>query len=324
MQVNEGYAFADYLSVGDVAALLGVAPATVRSWGRRYGIVAATRTEGGHRRYAPSEVAVLRVMQDLVGSGLSPAEAARQALMGGGAATVGGFVDDAMPLRGARGGPGGRVLAVPGASPEARGLARSVTRLDAEATSGQISDLLVRRGAEATWSEVLVPVLRAVGHRWERTGAGVEIEHVLSEALIDAIRGYCAFLPTPAPGRPVLLASAPEEAHTLPLHILRAALTERRVGSLMVGGRVPIEALSAAARRTGARRVFIWRQTAPFYPTMGPGLADNPPDPGAAGLLPDQMAAAAVLGGDGWAGVTVPASARWVPDLTGAIRELTV
>ncbi|MDQ6715474.1 MAG: B12-binding domain-containing protein, partial [Actinomycetota bacterium] len=244
---------------------------------------------------------------------------------GRGAATAsGGSADDAMPLRGARGGPGGRVLAVPGASPEARGLARSVTRLDAEATSGQISDLLVRRGAEATWSEVLVPVLQAVGHRWERTGAGVEIEHVLSEALIDAIRGYCGFLPSPAPGRPVLLASAPEEAHTLPLHILRAALTERRVGSLMVGGRVPIEALSAAARRTGARRVFIWRQTAPSYPTMGPGLADNPPDPAGSGLLPDQMTAAAVLGGDGWSGVTVPASARWVPDLTRAIRELTV
>lgn len=46
---------AEWLSLGDVAALLGVHPSTVRNWSDR-GELPVHRTRGGHRRYRSSDV----------------------------------------------------------------------------------------------------------------------------------------------------------------------------------------------------------------------------------------------------------------------------
>ena len=105
----------DLLSVGEVAARLGVSPSTVRMWGQRYGLVASTRSPGGHRRYTGEDVDRLRRLHEAVIHGTSPAAAA-QTLTGHRTRVAGG-----------RGGPGG---AVPGAGREARGLARAASRLD--------------------------------------------------------------------------------------------------------------------------------------------------------------------------------------------------
>lgn len=326
LSAGEGFGLPEYLSVGAVAALLRVAPATLRSWGRRYGIVPAARTGGGHRRYAPDEVARLRTMQALVDAGITPSEAARRVL--------GGHADSAVDGSPAELTQGGRPRAVPGPKPAgtsggrsaARGLDRSVVRLDADGTSGQISDLLLRRGAEETWFGVVAPLLQSIGQRGTTDQDGLEVEHVLTEAMIEAIRGYCGFLPTPERRRPVLLACAPGEAHTLPLQILRAVLTERRIGSIVVGNQVPVGALPTAARRIGARMVFIWRQSADAAAPAGSSWSHRVEGgsltPGS-WLVPDGMLAPSVVGGDGWARVALPPNVRWAPDLRSAIRLLT-
>lgn len=48
-----------YLPIGDVAKLLGVSVETVRRWDRA-GQIKSTRTPGGQRRFASSEVDRLR------------------------------------------------------------------------------------------------------------------------------------------------------------------------------------------------------------------------------------------------------------------------
>ncbi|MDQ1722635.1 MAG: MerR family transcriptional regulator, light-induced transcriptional regulator, partial [Pseudonocardiales bacterium] len=256
------------LSVGAAAGRLGVAPATVRSWERRYGLGPGGRSEGGHRRYTEADLGRLLRMQDLVSRGQAPAAAARAVLdeaehSPAPTRPAGSPVTARLSRPAGRrrpdhgGGPGGRVLAVPGATPEVRGLARAASRLDADAVTGQLGDLLVSQGVVRTWNEVLCPVLVSIGVRWVR--AGVDVEHVLSEATMDAFRAYRAFLPRPVPGRPVLLACAPDEQHTLPLHALAAALAELRVPLRLLGGRVPTTAVAAAARRTGAGAIFLWR-----------------------------------------------------------------
>ncbi|HEX8092885.1 MerR family transcriptional regulator, partial [Jatrophihabitans sp.] len=284
---------ATLLSVGAAAGRLGVAPATVRSWERRYGLGPGGRSHGGHRRYTEADLDRLLLMQELVNRGQAPAAAARVVLAEQGTSAAGTAAGPmiARPAGGRQrrpnqgGGPGGRVLAVPGATPEVRGLARAASRLDADAVTGQLGDLLVNRGVVHTWNLVLRPVLVSIGVRWVR--AGVDVEHVLSEAVMDALRSYRAFLPRPVPGRPVLLACAPHEQHTLPLHALAAGLAERRVPLRLLGGRVPTAAVATAARRTGAGAIFLWRhcleehgtssRSVPAYP--GPIRSTGPLDP---------------------------------------------
>lgn len=68
------------LAVAAVARRLGVAPATLRTWDRRYGLGPSGRTAGSHRRYTPEDVARLLVMRRLTLDGVAPVDAARAAL----------------------------------------------------------------------------------------------------------------------------------------------------------------------------------------------------------------------------------------------------
>ncbi|MFD9480770.1 MerR family transcriptional regulator, partial [Streptomyces nojiriensis] len=70
------------VTTGAVARRLGVAPTTLRSWDRRYGIGPAAREDGRHRRWTSGDIAVLQEMCRLTASGVPPAEAARAARAG--------------------------------------------------------------------------------------------------------------------------------------------------------------------------------------------------------------------------------------------------
>ncbi len=299
-------------SVGAVAGRLGVAPETLRSWGRRYGLEPSLHTTGGHRRYTAADLARMLRMQRLVSDGVTPARAARAVL----AEPEGDHVDvvsDVPELSGVGrrpGGPGGRVLAVPGGLPEARGLARAASRLDAEAVNGILCDAFAERGAIPTWDDIVRPVLAAAGVRWARTGAGIDVEHLLSETTIEALRAHRVCQLRPFPGRPVLLACAPEDLHTLPLHVVAAALAERRVPVRLLGARVPPAALSSAVARTNASAVFVWRQIA-----SGAEAVDLPRT---------RPPLVVVVGGPGWRGVAPGTSTRLAGSLADTVELLSV
>jgi hypothetical protein len=206
------------------------------------------------------------------------------------------------------------VLVVPGGSPQARSLARIASRLDADAAMGMLSDSLIRNGVAATWRDVCQPVFHALGARWARTGDGIDVEHVLSEATIEALRAYRAFLPKPLATRPVLMACASSDEHTIALHVLGAALTERRTPTLMLGSRSPAAALASATQRSGAGAVFVWRQTSRPV-EIGEDLAL---------MFKQPSAVRVVAGGQGWDDIDLPHQVIRVPDLTSAVRVLTV
>ncbi len=302
------------LTVGAAAARLGVAPETLRSWGRRYGLVPGTRTAGGHRRYGPDDLDRLVRMQRLVAGGTAPAAAARQVTEEPAGDELPAAAHPPGPPRPRRGGPGGSILAMPGASPEARGLARAAARLDADAVHAILGDLLAQRGTIATWDDVLRPVLVAAGQRWAETGTGVDTEHLLSEATTEALRAHRACQLRPEPGRGVLLTSPPGDWHVLPLHVLAAALAERRVAG-QVMGQLPAAALVSTVRRTGACAVFVWSQR--------PHGPDAPAPELPLDALPrTRPPLRLVVGGPGWGGAGLPAEVHRSTDLTDAVARL--
>ena len=68
------------LTVAAVARRIGVAPATLRTWARRYGLGPSSHEIGEHRRYCPGDLAKLTLMRRLISAGVAPADAAEQAL----------------------------------------------------------------------------------------------------------------------------------------------------------------------------------------------------------------------------------------------------
>jgi DNA-binding transcriptional MerR regulator len=319
-----------------VARRLGVAPATLRTWDRRYGLGPTLHTAGAHRRYSRADIARLEAMRRLVLDGVPPADAARIAadqvpgpggdrplpgpsgrlprLARAADAATGGLAgaDEPDPLGereveiGPSGGPGGRVLALPGASPEVRGLARAAMALDVGSLRTALERSVDKQGVVVTWEELLRPVLVAVGRRWAATGQGIEVEHLLTETALGVFRSR-PVAPEPPNGRPVLLACAPEEMHSLPLSALSAALAERGVGVRLLGGGMPTSGLVAAVRRTGPAAVLVWAQQ-PVYA-----------DPEVLAALPVLRPPVTVLaGGAGWERVPVPDRVAVAGDLETA------
>ena len=67
------------LTVSGAARRLGIAPGTLRTWDRRYGVGPTDHTRGRHRRYSAADMARLELMQHALVQGAAPAEAARYA-----------------------------------------------------------------------------------------------------------------------------------------------------------------------------------------------------------------------------------------------------
>ncbi|MFH8801930.1 MerR family transcriptional regulator [Streptomyces sp. NPDC017936] len=327
------------LTTGTLARRLGVAPTTLRSWDRRYGIGPAVRADGRHRRWRPGDVAVLEEMCRLTAAGVPPAEAARTArersathpeprpvvvpsvvvqpvVERSGAERYGAVPPGAVP-------PGAGPSRAAGALPlgrdvrqECRGLARAAVRLDAPAVEARLEEAVEQHGLTTAWQEVMVPALHAVGRKWESSGDRyVEVEHLLSWHVSTALR-RATRLPAPdegagAPG-PVALACVPGEQHTLPLEALNAGLSHLGLRTRMFGAAVPAEALTAAVRRLGPAAVVLWAQS---RSTANLALARHVADT-RWGVRGARRRPTVVLGGPGWAGRPVRGMPR-----PGGLRE---
>jgi DNA-binding transcriptional MerR regulator len=285
------------LSVAALARRLGVAPATLRTWDRRYGLGPTGHSAGSHRRYTPADVVRLEQMRRMTLDGVSPAEAARAAL-----------ALDEGELAASTETPVARVVPLHRTDAAVRGLTRAALALDARAIDRTVTEALATHGVVWTWDALLVPVLANVGERWDASGNGVDVEHLLSESILSALRSVSASEPRTV--RPVLLACAPEELHTLPLQALWAALAERGVDARVLGARVPAAALSAAVRRGGASAVFLWAHR--------PDLADQEQVQAVPVMRPS---VAVVVGGPGWSG-RVPEGATHAQSLSEAVTVL--
>jgi MerR family transcriptional regulator, light-induced transcriptional regulator len=403
------------LTVAAVARRLGVAPSTLRTWDRRYGLGPSAHTAGSHRRYSASDLGRLVTMRGLTVEGVPPAEAAQIALTrpaprstvlspirasappagapsdvaaavqprptgpmvgssaagddrawGGHTVPVAGIpvaregellrpdlVDldrqldrqfgrhlplgpghdldlaldldlpgpvmpvarqvppDPCPLlpSSTRSG-GGRVMSLPDSSPQARGLARAAMSLDTPEVSRLLVEALSAEGVVSTWDTMAQPVLEAIGERWRLTGDGIDVEHAFSEAVAGVLRGLAGAAQRPRNTCPVLLSCAEGDYHSLPLHVLAAALAEQAVGCRMLGAGMPADALVAAVRRIGPAVVFVYAR----LPVVCPDVLKE---------LPRQRPAPrVVIGGSGWAGIEPPAPVVRAATLAAAVNEV--
>ncbi|MGV1036765.1 MAG: MerR family transcriptional regulator [Candidatus Nanopelagicales bacterium] len=262
------------VSVATAAASVGLTPATLRTWDRRYGLSPSLRTEGQHRRYNTDDLTRLRFVARLVDEGYPPASAVQAALtrpieqcaelLNQPAATSGSAressatsqnvtltTDPPLALRAG----GGKSVRITDGTSEQRGMARAATALDGRAVRTIVESAIADRGALRAWEELVAPTLIAIGDQWSRTKAGVEVEHVASIAVQQAfdVEGLERLT-----GRPILLACAPDDEHVLALLALRAALADRGVEAITLGQQVPADALAAAVTRLRPRAVVLW------------------------------------------------------------------
>lgn len=281
------------LTVAAVARRLGVAPATLRTWDRRYGLGPTEHQPGHHRRYSARDLARLSAMRQLILAGMAPVEAARLA--------VDVETDVLTPM----------ALAPKALEPSVDRLFSFALAFDLAAVKEGISNSLQAHGVAATWELLIAPLLIRVGEFWEESGKGVEVEHFLSEQIKSALLANTILLSDVKVrnATPILLVSAPEEQHTLPLYALAALLAESRVRATVLGVGLPMDALVELMVRTRPAGVFIWASSANSATLMD--LEHLPSF---------RPASRIVLGGPGWSEIE---NSAWVAgDVTSACDAL--
>ncbi len=283
----------ELLTVAAVARRIGVAPATLRTWDRRYGLGPSSHEAGEHRRYCPNDLAQLTLMRRLIISGVAPADAAVRAKAHSGSVSVENVIQD-FEVR----------------EDVVDSLHRAAKSLDKNFVETLLRKDISENGVIASWTEVIVPLLFLVGDEWAATGAGIEVEHMLSEIIKRLLREGVAEIKEPVNTQPVLLASVGEELHCLALHALAAALAEKGIETFFLGARTPLEAISGMVKRAAPPAVFLWAQ-----------LEQNS-DPKFFNELPVvRPAPRVIVGGPGWNRETC-ADVVVAQDLTHACDEI--
>lgn len=282
-------------AAGAVARRLGISPSTLRTWNHRYGIGPSQLRPGDHRRYSETDIAQLAEMQRLLAAGIPPNAAAEIAIHGpdagqGASEIVAVETDREHPCR------------------SVRGLERAAMRLDADALIQAFDASLQARGPLATWHTLCRPVLRRIERRVIEVGDCMDVEAVLTWAMLASLH---RLPPRSSAHHPVaLLACMQGEQHSLVLEVLHATLVGRGIACRILGPSVADSALLGALGRTRPAVVVLSSQQSH---TARPRMLSQ-----VASVVPQVIAA-----GPGWSPSTVvPANVRYLDDLQLALDAI--
>ncbi len=278
--------------IASVCAQTGIQAVTLRAWERRYGLLKPRRTGSNYRLYSERDVALLRLVKQLVDEGRPISQA----------------VAEVQEMRRS------------GRWPEAPTAAHRPATAEPPATyAGRLYSLLAahdERGAgrafdeacavfdaAALCQEVVTPCLVQIGEAWERGEVRIATEHFASSYLRGRLLGLFQGSPLRRSGACVLVGSGPDELHDI--GSLMLALLLRRDGYQVefLGPDVHVDDLLAYVREAPPALICLsanTRQTALSLSRVNAGLAGLRPRPkfgyGGAAFVRDPALSSAVPG----------------------------
>lgn len=229
--------------VGMVAKLTGLSTHVLRVWERRYEAVRPQRTPKGGRLYSDADVRRLNRLSRLVRAGHS-------------ISAVAGLSDEA--LSGMEAAPAPTAVTAPteATSSLREQFLSAIEALDAERARRLVAGAALLLDKQELLTQVIAPILRAVGERWATGRFDVAQEHAATATL----RGILESLITPltSPGKGSAVASTPSgERHELGAMMagILVGLAGYRVTYL--GPDLPSADLLAAAKRLNASLILL-------------------------------------------------------------------
>ena len=222
------------LSIGFVAANLGVSTSTLRKWEERYGHPQPLRSEGGSRWYRHADLIALRQAKRLLDRGIRAHKvfADFDTLL----AAVEAAPVDAQPIP------------VHGPSERAGSLGELIDLIqghDLIRLKSRLGALLEDEGPEVFVETIAGPLMRAIGEHWASGEIDVFQEHGASTVVSAILAPFR--LRQAESGAPVVLLTTPSgEQHGVALDMVAAALSGAGAQCINLGPGLPLNNLLAA------------------------------------------------------------------------------
>ena len=221
------------LSIAAVSRALDIPVPTIRSWERRYGFPAPSRTDGRHRRYTAQEVEQLRELRDLITRGHSARNAVARLAEAERPFTEVDLTD---------------------------AMIRSAIRLDPDGIRSALDEAADRAGVESAISQVVFPAMHEIGARWKTGACEVEHEHLATEAVRAWLARQRAMAPPAFRADPIVLACGPKDLHSIGIEAFALVLSRRGWSCRVLGSMTPVGALVGAVRSLESSAAVVTSQ----------------------------------------------------------------
>lgn len=294
-----------------VARRLGVAPATLRTWDRRYGLGPSEHLAGSHRRYSAVDVARLLVMRRLTLEGVAPSEAARTAIgsqdgpdspsaHGPSVDEVVESYSDAVPMA---------------ADPPA--LVAAAGHFDNAAVRWMLSRVHPREPL-AWWADLVHPALQTLTDRVTLESPGEHAAPALRAAAFAELRSRAAVSASRSAagaGEAWVLALCTGPGGELLVHVMATALQEKGVRTRVLSSPSP-RSVGEVVSRLRPAAVFVEIGADDLAPESAAGAV------GAVVEADDEVPVFVHREGAGGIDLPVAASVHRVRTLTGSLHEM--
>jgi methanogenic corrinoid protein MtbC1 len=218
----------------------GIAPATLRAWERRYGVLSPGRSDGGYRLYSERDIAILHWLKRQVDAGvaISRAVALRELRQAG--------TEAATPP-----------ISLPsGVAGDARNprtisddLLAALLAFEERRADALLSEAFALYPVETVAEEIMIPVLVEVGERWHRAEATIVQEHFATAMLRRRLTALFQAYDQPTHGRLAITGAAATEWHDVGILIVSLALRRNGWRVIHLGQNVPADQLIQEVRR---------------------------------------------------------------------------
>lgn len=225
------------ITIGAVSQATGIPTNTLRTWERRYGFPAPTRTTGGQRVYPTSVVGHLRLVRVALERGHRAKQAlalSRQELQE--------LLGDSVPT--------------PPTDGPLPAWQQAIMQLDGPLFSSLLRQERSRLGALAFVTSRVAPFLVWVGEAWSRGDLQIHHEHFAADHIRSTLDETWRMLAPPGRAQ-VVCATLPGEPHDIGVLMCAVAVASGGLRPLVLPGQTPADQIAASAHTLSARSVTI-------------------------------------------------------------------
>jgi DNA-binding transcriptional MerR regulator/methylmalonyl-CoA mutase cobalamin-binding subunit len=227
------------LPIRTVSNLTGVNPVTLRAWERRYGLIEPIRTPKGHRLYALTDVDLIHQIVTLLNNGMSISQVSQVLNR-----------DQPMDQR-------GHNQAHDPWTRYRQRLVQAIIHFDERVLNQIYNEALSLYPIEVVTHQLIVPLLRELGERWEQGQGSVAEEHFFSVFMRNKLGARFHHHSRDVHGPKLLAACLPGEHHEVGILLFALAALDHGYRVVLLGANTPLTALPPVVEQTACQAVVL-------------------------------------------------------------------